>query len=365
MATVSPQGPRLVVAKTRSAHAAEKPAPHLRWVLLAFGGYSIFLTAFTLTGPVDGYAFTTITDLVGLIAPFAAAGLALYAATRSADELHAGWLLIGLGSLLWGIGEGAWVYYEVIARREAPFPSAADVGYLGMIPLVTLGVISFASDGQRVANSRPTLDGLALVLAFAAAVWYLVLRPTYSESDAGALDKAIAGAYPIGDIVIAYALMVAVRRQWQPRARVVLLTLLAGVLMLIAADVGFASLTLNDGYSANSIVNLGWPIGFLLIGYAAALGAAWRPAFLHEADAVGTPDWAQAMPVLLIPMMGFLDMVAWRDQGWGTATPMLVMTGLSTAAILLRQSIHLGLLDQFEGRRASLLSWLDDELRAA
>lgn len=350
---------------TRAAPEDERPATHLLWLAGAFAAYALFLTVFTLTQPVGGYAFLFVTDIMGLVAPFAAAGFALYAATRSAEQINTGWLLIGLGCLCWGIGEGAWTFYEVVLRTDVPFPSAADVGYLAMLPLVAVGIVFFASEGQRAANSRPTLDGIALVLAFAAAVWYLVLQPTYAESEASMLEKTIAGAYPIGDVIVAYALTVAVHRQWYARARGVLLVLLGGVLLLIVADVGFASLTLNERYTSSSLVNVGWPVGFVLVAYAGALGAVWQPTFVHEGDVGTERRLAQSILVVLIPAMAFLDLVAWQNKGWQTTVPLLAMTGLATAAIVVRQLINFGLLEDFERARESKLAWLNDKLRAA
>ena len=42
-----------------------------------------------------------------------------------------------LGVLSWGLGQAGWVYLESFRGDEVPFPSQADLGYLGMVALTT------------------------------------------------------------------------------------------------------------------------------------------------------------------------------------------------------------------------------------
>jgi hypothetical protein len=49
--------------------------------------------------------------------------------------------LISLGGVVWGIGNFVWFVYNV-RGTEAPYPSIADVGYLGMLPLAAVGLFS-------------------------------------------------------------------------------------------------------------------------------------------------------------------------------------------------------------------------------
>jgi len=47
-----------------------------------------------------------------------------------------GWILIGCGVIMWGLGESFWRYYVSIG--ESPFPSLADIGYFSFPLLVSL-----------------------------------------------------------------------------------------------------------------------------------------------------------------------------------------------------------------------------------
>ena len=54
------------------------------------------------------------------------------------------WKLLGVSALSWGSGQAAWTWYETVLGREVPFPSLADVGYLGAVPLAAAALISSA-----------------------------------------------------------------------------------------------------------------------------------------------------------------------------------------------------------------------------
>src|SRR5207244_13013065 len=46
------------------------------------------------------------------------------------------WLLFGAGLVLWTLGDAYWDAYSWVLRTEAPFPSIADVAYVGGYPLL-------------------------------------------------------------------------------------------------------------------------------------------------------------------------------------------------------------------------------------
>jgi hypothetical protein len=51
------------------------------------------------------------------------------------------WALISFGLFMIAAGEVAWGIQELGMGGEVPFPSAADVGYLGIYPPVFLGLL--------------------------------------------------------------------------------------------------------------------------------------------------------------------------------------------------------------------------------
>src|SRR5256886_53734 len=94
------------------------------------------------------------------------------------------------------------------------------------------------------------------------------LGKVYESSPAPPAAQAIGLAYPIGDIITATALVIALQRA--RRADVGRLALLLGGLAFNAlADSAFAYLTANGTYSAlGSVLDTGWVVGYLLIALA-------------------------------------------------------------------------------------------------
>jgi hypothetical protein len=336
------------------------PGPQF-WLAGALASYGLLLAVFTLARPLEEYAFLTITDVAGIVPPLLAGALALLAARRSVRQVRRAWQLIGAGCLSWGAGEIVWTVYEVGLRREAPFPSLADAGYLAMLPLMALGFVYLSSEERRIAMLRPTLEGAALVFAFAALLWLFILQPTYTGSDATVAEKVLSSAYPVGDLVLVYALASAVRRQWGFRDGAVLLLLLLGLLSLVIADVGFAYLTLQERYGAGSFINLGWPHGFLIIAYAAALSGGWGLTFAEEPDAdSGATVWRRLVPLAPLPPSLLLIVLAVRNEPASTTAPLLIMTAFAAVAVLAHQAIQWGLVRELERSRRRLMVWIGD-----
>ena len=94
---------------------------------------------------------------------------------RAHGRLRRGWLLLGAGMVSWSIGESIWAYYEVFAGREVPFPSFADIGYLGMVPLALAGVAALITTQRH--TLRAVLDGLIISGSILFLSWATVLGP--------------------------------------------------------------------------------------------------------------------------------------------------------------------------------------------
>ena len=65
------------------------------------------------------------------------------------------WLLFGAGLVLWTLGDAYWDAYSWFLHTEAPFPSIADVAYVGGYPLLIAATFVLARG-----RSRPRLRRL-------------------------------------------------------------------------------------------------------------------------------------------------------------------------------------------------------------
>ena len=168
------------------------------------------------------------------------------------------------------MGQVAWSYYELVLDQATPFPSFADAGYLMMPPLMFIGLLVLptrpAPTGERL---KIGLDALIIMASIATVGWYFILGPIYDNANATVLEKYIGLAYPLGDLILLFALVGGVARGWIARRSPIFIYLVGGIVAFVIADVSFAYLTLHDAYISGSPSDFGWPLGFLLVAMAA------------------------------------------------------------------------------------------------
>jgi diguanylate cyclase (GGDEF)-like protein/PAS domain S-box-containing protein len=209
----------------------------------------------------------TVSDL-GLMVVALAAGAQAYArGRREGARTGRAWLLLGLACLSWGCGQAAWTWYEIVLGRDVPFPSIADIGYLGFVPLAAAGLLAFPNVPTRLSSRvRAVLDGLLIASALLFMSWMLVLGPLY-KAGGDPFPLTIGLAYPLGDVVILTLLLFASRHKSQTASfgRTSWLLLFAGLFAFAVSDSGFVYLTNNGSYASGSLIDIGWFCAFAAI----------------------------------------------------------------------------------------------------
>lgn len=184
------------------------------------------------------------------------------------------WIFIGCGLLFWGMGESIWLYYTF--SNLSPFPSLADVGYSSLPPLVFIGLLLQPSSGIGSRRLLVLLDSLIAMVSMLTIGWYLLLGPLALSSEEDMLAKFLGLYYPTADIaLLSCVILLFVRSQgslYQAMARRVSLTVTGvGLCFFVSSDFLF-NIQQNAGtYVIGTWVDLGWPLGMLLIGTAAYL----------------------------------------------------------------------------------------------
>ena len=256
MATVRMAASRRSISISYQALIAIFAAFFLCWVIVRPGGDSgaVWFSDITLT-----------------LASATAGIVTLSASLSMTGSARTSWILIAAGILSWAFGISAWSYYELVLNRETPFPSLADLGYLGMIPLMFAGLVTLPTNKPIASEARikVALDAILIMASIATVSWYVLIGPIYTNSQAALLEKLIGLAYPASDLVLLFAVIGGIARGWASGRNPALLALVAGIILFIVADTGFAFLTLHDAYVSGNPIDLGWPLGLLLVSYAA------------------------------------------------------------------------------------------------
>jgi PAS domain S-box-containing protein len=303
-----------------SAGAVLAVVGFIAWMLLRLGGDSVTIA---------------VDDIGEAVAAFIAAVCCVVAALRSTRQSR-GWWLLAASAAVWGAGEVVWSVYEVGLGVQVPFPSAADVGFLGSIPLAAAGVLTFFSTPRGTSvRVRLWLDGSIVFLALFFVSWAMGLNIVYRDPGGGGLvANSIALAYPVGDIVVGTILILAIRRA-ADELHGRLLLLLGGLAANALADSVFADLTANGTYGAiGSVLDAGWVAGFLMIG----LAAIWPVSMASRTDPKDQPIdlWQLVLPWLAILAAGVSGIVL-AAGGHALDTVLTMDAGVLTVLVMVSQ----------------------------
>src|SRR5207253_811160 len=133
------------------------------------------------------------------------------AAAHNHGRVRLAWALLGASAFSWGAGQAVWNWYQIVANVQAPFPSFADAGYLGAVPLAVAGVLAFPVAFERLRTYvRSVLDGLIIAAGLLVVSWETVLGAVYRAGADSTLGTVLSLLYPISDVVIVTMLLVRV-----------------------------------------------------------------------------------------------------------------------------------------------------------
>jgi signal transduction histidine kinase len=192
--------------------------------------------------------------------------------------------LLGLGILCYIIGQALWTYNEDIAHLAVLFPSWADAGYLGSYPFVLLAILLLPPAATR---ARIALDGLMIMVGTVTFSWYFILGPTILQgTDSTILGKIIGTAYPLVALMLIFCLLLLLAYTHDHEIRPVVLILSLALIVIVTTNSIYDFQELHDLYSTGTLLDVGWPLGYMLVG----LGA--RTLHLHLAAKNPTHSYA-------------------------------------------------------------------------
>ena len=209
-------------------------------------------------------------DIVTALAALAACLSCLSAAWRATSAVRRFWVLLALALGAWTAAEVIWAAYDLVLHVAVPVPSWADVGYLAAIPLAAAALLfhpGMHAPGSR--KTRATLDGIATAAAVLLLSWILVLGPLWRHTHLTTAGGIVALAYPFGDMVIIFFVVLSVSAMTTAGRRP-LLWVLVGLFAMAVADSRYTYLVEIGRYATGNIVDLGWVVGYLSIAVGAS-----------------------------------------------------------------------------------------------
>ena len=207
------------------------------------------------------------------------------------------WLLMAAGQAAWVAGDAFYDQPDLVHTS----PPASDLAYLSAYPLLIAGLAVLVHRRRPGRDTAGVIDSAIVTLGIGLLSWVLVADPIVDDSGTPWVERAIAAAYPAGDILL---LAVAIRLVAAPGVRSAAFRMLVtATIALIAADTVFAMQT-STTYA--SILDGLWLISYVLWGAAAlhpTMAQLSTPTGLRTAPFTARRLLALAAAVLIAPVL--------------------------------------------------------------
>jgi diguanylate cyclase (GGDEF)-like protein/PAS domain S-box-containing protein len=315
----------------------------------------VAVTVVLVGQPRSGLA-QTVGDLSELTAVLLAVAGCMGAAKRGGSDRRA-WLVLALALGVWAAAATLWAWYGLTRNHVYPFPSLAELGFVGYaVPAVAALLLFPRASLRRASRLRELLDAAVIAASVLFVSWSTVLGPLYHSGSAG-LTRLVGLAYPIADIAVASVVLVLGMRV-PPEQRRPWLLFGGGLVLLTVTDGVYVSLTLQgqSGLTGTPLA-LGWVAAMTLIAAASQV----RPGRARPATFRHFSVLQELLPTL--PLAGAIAVTVSRRVNFGdpfligNAVVLLVLfVAQQVVAVIERVRLANGLEDTIAARTAELSS---------
>jgi hypothetical protein len=167
----------------------------------------------------------------------------------------AAWYLFAVGQALFISGDVLAYNFQRFFGRPLPFPSIADVVYLGVFPALIAGFLLLIRRHKRGADRESLIDSLVIATGMGLLSWIFLMAPYAHDATLTTSVKLTAIAYPLADLLL---LAVAVRLAFGGgnRSRATYM-IVASIFILFATDAMYGWQQLHAGYQQGSLIDGG------------------------------------------------------------------------------------------------------------
>jgi hypothetical protein len=231
------------------------------------------------------------------------------------DGTERGWVLLGLGTFSWVIGDLLSDFSVGLGNGV----SVSDVFWVTWYPLAAVGLLMLVHARFKDFDFARWIDGIALALVVATPGVALALQPAIDESHVSVLAHIVNVAYPAGDILLLGSTIgVIALTGWRPGRSWYLLSV--GLSVWVVADALY-SVQRTAGTYTPGIYDYLWPAGLLVMAY-----AAWQPRGIHSAPEL------YGWKAVLLPVV--CQVFALATQVWGLVGTLGESERIMTIAVL-------------------------------
>jgi len=286
-------------------------------VLISIAVVSLVAMVFLYAFPASNRrTLIIITDICwGWAAGFAAFACFVSARRATTSQLRRAWQWIGAGCGSFFAGHLVWMYYDLWRGAPPPYPSLADVGFLGIYVCLIVGVVTLVR-GQpaRPADPELVLDTVLVTFTVGAVAYEYLLEPLLSQRAPVSVPGLLASiGWSIGAVAVLWMILIQMlRRTVFPAATAALV--FPGLVVFAIGNLIYAVVALRGTLQAGGPLDFTWEAGLLMIAAAAALAPDYAQHLERRASTRPEPGITTRIVALVIGLVG--------------------MTGLAIAAIL-------------------------------
>lgn len=256
------------------------------------------------------------------------------------------WIALAAGQVLYVAGDVLWTIYEALGIT--PYPSPADGLYLTRYVFLAIGLMWLIRGRRRGRDRAAFLDAAIISTGFGVLGGVFVVVPVAASGGESLLSQVVAGAYPVGDLLLLAAL---IRLFTGGAARnLAFWSLVGGLAVTMVVDIQYV-LSVLSGVWFPDWVNMGWLVGYMLIGFSAmhpSVDGLSQPTPDRPERVTATRLVALGLALALAPLTQLLAGIAGVE-----ANPLIVASGavIGTLLVLLRMA---GLLRALESQAVRL-----------
>lgn len=177
------------------------------------------------------------------------------------------WVLFAIGTLIWTCAEMIWATYYFVLKVPVPYPSVADVFYMGgYIPMLA-GLAAYLRTFRRGMTRKRLYIASVVIAAAALAVVSFVIPPELSMSEP-LIQRFTDIGYPVLDLSLFSVTVLALAIFYGASLSRWLIAFGAAAIAYVIADELFLYMIAAGTYYNGSVDDLIYLIGYLLFALA-------------------------------------------------------------------------------------------------
>ncbi len=220
----------------------------------------------------DQPQYSAIFSLTMISVLYIAVALILVGATKESriygKRTQMAWGTLTVAVLTSVVGSMIWAFL-VLNYNQNPTDSLADIFYLLFYPLFLLGILIFPSSNTSLRQRfKRYFDILIIMFSLTLVFWIFFVAPALQNYNGDFTSLLFKLTYVLGGFLLLLSMLDLLFNRINKDMYAPFLILFAGILVLIITDSIFAYQTIHGTYVYGSPWDMGWIIGYILIGLA-------------------------------------------------------------------------------------------------